>query len=74
MRGSTSSWKWIRGRPSIGSVSGYVERLNPLIGFLVSTLHLPGDIIECGVYRGESVQWISRAFRDHAPEKRVRLR
>ena len=55
----------------------YWERLKvrgaaeSMIGLVESTLHLPGDIIECGVYRGESVQWISRAVSDRAPEKMI---
>jgi len=55
----------------------YWERLKvrgaaeSMIELLESTLHLPGDIIECGVYRGESVQWISRAVRDRVPEKTI---
>ena len=55
----------------------YWERLHvrgrdeSMIGLLESTLHLPGDIVECGVYRGESVQWIARSVSDRGSEKTI---
>ncbi|MCA9050260.1 MAG: class I SAM-dependent methyltransferase [Planctomycetaceae bacterium] len=42
-----------------------------MISLLESTLHLPGDVIECGVYRGTSVQKIGRILATKAPEKCV---
>lgn len=60
-RGREEYWEHLR-------VRGHSESL---IGLLESTLHLPGDIIECGVYRGKSLQWISRVAADLAPEKTV---
>lgn len=60
-RGREEHWERIR-------VRGQSESM---IGLLESTLHLPGDIIECGVYRGKSLRWISRVAADMAPEKTV---
>ena len=40
-----------------------------MIALLESTLHLPGDVIECGVYRGGSAQKIVRILADQAPDK-----
>jgi hypothetical protein len=42
-----------------------------LIGLLDSTLGLPGDIVECGVYRGRSLRLICRTIADRAPDKKV---
>lgn len=42
-----------------------------MISLLESTLHLPGDVIECGVYRGGSLLRLSRTVAQHAPEKKV---
>jgi len=60
-RGREEYWERLR-------VRGQSESM---IGLLESTLHLPGDIIECGVYRGKSLQRISRVAADLAPEKTV---
>jgi predicted O-methyltransferase YrrM len=60
-RGRTEYWERLR-------VRGQNESM---IALLESTLRLPGDIIECGVYRGESLQWIARVLADRAPEKTV---
>jgi predicted O-methyltransferase YrrM len=60
-QGRTAYWEQIR-------VRGQSESM---IGLLESTLHLPGDVIECGVYRGKSLQWIARVMADRAPEKTV---
>lgn len=42
-----------------------------MIALLETTLHLPGDVIECGVYRGSSIQTIGRTLADRAPEKTI---
>ena len=42
-----------------------------MISLLESTLHLPGDVIECGVYRGNSFQMICRAVAETSPGKRI---
>ena len=42
-----------------------------LIGLLEETLALPGDIVECGVFRGGSLKRIARAARDVAPGKTI---
>lgn len=42
-----------------------------MISLLESTLHLPGDVIECGVYRGGSLMKIARTLKDKAPDKRL---
>jgi hypothetical protein len=39
------------------------------IQLLESTLHLPGDIVECGVYRGQSLFQIGYTVRTYAPDK-----
>ena len=44
-------------------------REHGLIGLLESTLGLPGDVIECGVYRGGSLVRIARSMKDNAPDK-----
>lgn len=41
-----------------------------MISLLESTLHLPGDVIECGVYRGRSVTRIGRTLAEQAAEKK----
>ena len=41
-----------------------------MISLLESTLHLPGDVIECGVYRGRSVTRIGRILAEQAAEKK----
>ncbi len=46
-------------------------RLYSLISLLESTLHLPGDVIECGVYRGASLFKICRRVSDLSPAKVV---
>ena len=42
-----------------------------LIQLLESTLSLPGDVIECGVYRGASLMQISHAIKENHSDKRV---
>ncbi|MFP6603220.1 MAG: TylF/MycF/NovP-related O-methyltransferase [Pirellulaceae bacterium] len=42
-----------------------------MISLLESTLHLPGDVIECGVYRGRSVTRIGRTLAEQAAEKKL---
>lgn len=42
-----------------------------MIALLETTLRLPGDVIECGVFRGGSVQKIARTVMDHAPQKTI---
>ena len=42
-----------------------------LIQLLESTLSLPGDVIECGVYRGASLMQIAHAIKTHHSDKRV---
>ena len=40
-----------------------------LCALLESTLRLPGDVIECGVYRGASLQRLACTLKDQAPHK-----
>ena len=40
-----------------------------LCALLQSTLTLEGDAIECGVYRGDSLQRLACTLKDHAPHK-----
>ena len=42
-----------------------------MVSLLESTLHLPGDVIECGVYRGGSLRRICRTLKDQSPHKSV---
>ena len=42
-----------------------------LIALLEQALDLPGDVIECGVYRGASLRRIALATKDRAPQKTV---
>ena len=42
-----------------------------MINLLESTLHLPGDVIECGVYRGRSVTRIGRVLAEQAADKKL---
>ncbi len=42
-----------------------------MIGLLESTLRLPGKVIECGVYRGNSLRMICRTLAESSPEKRI---
>jgi SAM-dependent methyltransferase len=46
-------------------------RGDSMIALLESTLHLSGDVIECGVYRGASLRKICRAVSDFSPDKLV---
>ena len=46
-------------------------RRSSLIELLESTLHLDGDVIECGVFRGKSLMMECRSVMAHAPDKRV---
>lgn len=46
-------------------------RRSALVELLESTLHLDGDVIECGVFRGASLMMSCRSLIDHAPAKRV---
>ncbi len=46
-------------------------RRSALVELLESTLHLDGDLIECGVFRGASLMMTCRSVMDHAPGKRV---
>lgn len=38
---------------------------------LKDSLRLPGDVIECGVYRGGTFMRLARTIHEHAPEKRL---
>lgn len=55
----------------------YLERLqhecaqSSLIRLLEDALKLPGDIVECGVYRGASLRRIAKTALDIAPDKTV---
>ncbi|MEM6331000.1 MAG: TylF/MycF/NovP-related O-methyltransferase [Planctomycetota bacterium] len=40
-----------------------------MIALLEGSLALPGDVIECGVYRGTSLMKIARVMTEHAPDK-----
>jgi predicted O-methyltransferase YrrM len=42
-----------------------------MISLLESTLQLPGDVIECGVYRGRSVTRIGRILAEQATDKKL---
>lgn len=42
-----------------------------LVHLLESTLHLEGNIIECGVFRGASIWMTARTLKDKAPEKHI---
>ncbi|NNF90399.1 MAG: hypothetical protein HKM96_03380, partial [Boseongicola sp.] len=40
-----------------------------LISLLEQALKLPGDVVECGVYRGASLRRIAKTVGDRAPDK-----
>lgn len=42
-----------------------------LIALLEQALSLPGDVIECGVFRGASLRRIAKTVKDRAPERTV---
>ncbi|PHS13760.1 MAG: hypothetical protein COA78_06635 [Blastopirellula sp.] len=42
-----------------------------MCSLLESTLHLPGDVIECGVYRGTSLRKIGRMISEISPDKEL---
>ena len=42
-----------------------------LISLLEKALMLPGDVIECGVFRGNSIRRIARQTKEIAPEKKI---
>ena len=42
-----------------------------LIGLLEEALKQPGDVVECGVFRGASLRRIAKTVKDIAPEKTV---
>ena len=42
-----------------------------MYSLLESTLHLPGDVIECGVYRGASITKIGRVLAEHEVDKQI---
>lgn len=42
-----------------------------LIALLEEALTLPGDVIECGVYRGRSLRRIAKTVKDIAPDRTV---
>ena len=42
-----------------------------IVGLLQESLKLPGDVIECGVFRGRSLQRLCRTIGEYAPEKRI---
>jgi O-methyltransferase len=42
-----------------------------LIGLLEKALERPGDVVECGVYRGQSLRWICKTVGDIAQERTV---
>jgi len=42
-----------------------------LIWLLEQALEKPGDVVECGVYRGQSLRWICKTVGDIAPERTV---
>lgn len=59
------------GRSSYWEILLQAGRKDSMISLLESTLHLPGDVIECGVYRGNSFQLICRAVAETSPDKRI---
>ena len=59
------------GRTQYKAGLGVACQNDSLIGLLESTLHLPGDVIECGVYRGGSLQRICFAVAGKAPAKQI---
>lgn len=42
-----------------------------LIALLEEALALPGDVIECGVYRGRSLRRIAKTVKDIAPDRTI---
>lgn len=42
-----------------------------LIGLLENALHVPGDVVECGVFRGASFRCIAKTVGDIAPGRTV---
>jgi hypothetical protein len=53
-------------------VRGYFEDLSSqdsMVSLLKSTLELPGDVIECGVFRGMSLRRIGLVLSETAPDK-----
>jgi hypothetical protein len=44
---------------------------NSLIGLLESVIDLPGDVIECGVFRASSTWTIARVVGERAPDKTI---
>ncbi len=52
------------------TLSGECEK-SSLIYLLEGVLELPGDIVECGVYRGASLRRIAKTAKDRTPEKTV---
>ena len=42
-----------------------------LIALLEDALKLPGDVVECGVFRGASLRRIAKTLKDIAPERKV---
>lgn len=42
-----------------------------VVNLLESTLHLDGNIIECGVFRGASIWMMARTIKDKAPQKYI---
>ena len=59
------------GRSSYWEILLQACRRDSMIALLESTLRLPGAVIECGVYRGNSLQMICRAVAGSSPEKRI---
>lgn len=58
-RGRKQYWESLRAECSRDSKCALLE----------STLTLAGDVIECGVYRGASLQRLACTLKDHAPQK-----
>lgn len=59
------------GRARVRSYFSDLSSQDSMISLLQSTLQLPGDVIECGVFRGMSLRRIGLELAEHAPNKTV---
>ena len=61
----------VEGRKAFDEVIRHRCDESSLISLLEQVLHLPGDVIECGVFRGASLWNIGHTLKAFAPEKRL---
>ncbi len=59
------------GRQRVKSYFADLNRADSMIALLESTLKLPGDVIECGVFRGMSLRRIGLMLAEQAPQKSI---